>query len=156
MDDLTYLTGCALQGILAQGWAARSSPSFMGELSVLSANVAVAVLRQVHFKRLELKDLGSSGTLGLDTQIEDLARHIQATCPGEPSRSEGSVATAIRLLDQYREERDRAEKILDERLESGAAGLSDRITAARVLVAANRRQWGEDAETVEKLLSGES
>ena len=39
----------------------------------------------------------------LEEQIEELARDIMQNYPGEPSRSEGAIETAIRLLRWSRE-----------------------------------------------------
>lgn len=54
----------------------------------------------------------------LAAQIDDLARWILAHVPGEPSRSEGAIPTALRLLAQWQAEaaawRARAEDLADE------------------------------------------
>lgn len=158
IDRLTYLTGCALQGILAAS-TARAMPGFAVDAAELALRFGQEALRRADAARLDYcgqgealekelaTALGEQTRLGklidqmkadvqaaddarvdaqgqaeaafeerdrhraalldakesladLHRQTDELAQFIMENVPGEPSRSEGAIACAIRILQE--------------------------------------------------------
>ena len=72
-----------------------------------------------------------------DALVRDLANWIVDNIPGEPSRSEGAIATAIRVMADLKTERDKAIAELQQ-ADAELGAEIDRVEAANTRICAER------------------
>ena len=85
-----------------------------------------------------------------DGQIEKLAAFILAHVPGEPSKSEGAVDTAIRIIEQQAQEIARLEGVCKERRKQGQQ-LHDQLTAMTTERDLLQHRFDDAIEAIDRL-----